>query len=136
MKITESQLRKIIREELIKEMTPPADYYIPPQGAPQPAPLAVGLVRNLLDYYEANEPKTETELSSLKKKLYLRAYAMAPKGDFDDAWIEEFKQQLSGRLSRTSLRNEPLGLYVVNMCVRRAIEKISGSLNIGSPGVD
>lgn len=131
MRITKNQLRKIIREEL---------FYTPAPGSPQPAPIAVGLYRNLRSYLEENPIKSAEDTARIRKTLPMRAYAMAPKGNFDAAWIEEFKHQLSGRIQHLMMTNPklpgiPLDRYTRNMCVRRAVEKISGAAP-GSLGDD
>lgn len=86
------------------------------EGAtPDPAHAAVAVVRDLSDAVEAGREPDE-----LPSVAYAAASAfIAP----DRVWAMQFKDQLAGRLNAT-IRHD-VGIYVMNMCVRRAMEAVS-----------
>lgn len=84
-------------------------------AAPDPAHAAVAVVRDLSDAVASG--KDPDELPSV-------AYAAASAFVAPDAmWSLQFKDQLAGRLNAT-IRHD-VGIYVMNMCVRRAVEAVS-----------
>ena len=85
------------------------------EGATDPAHAAVAVVRDLSDAFESG-----TEPDDLPSVAYAAASAfVAP----DGMWAAQFKDQLAGRLN-ASIRQD-IGIYVMNMCVRRAMEAVS-----------
>ena len=86
------------------------------EGAtPDPAHAAVAVVRDLLDAFESG-----TAPDALPPVAYAAASSfVAP----DGMWAAQFKDQLAGRLNATLRHN--VGIYVMNLCVRQAMEAVS-----------